>query len=255
MAEKRKFFFDLNNFNDDAEEISEEELAFREREAELIRTHGEEIERIKKNSYEQGKKDGYEDSRQSLEQKIALLLESAKQSFLELQAQESTREQRYEAEANILALYVFKGIYPAWAERYGVDEIERGIRKVLHRASNQKNILVEVAPSLREEVEQRLTPLKDALSEISFSVEGKEDLSENDFRMKWEDGGAVRDGAHLAEQILKELQQELPDLPQENLAESAETRQNEREYETLDAPVPSETDLTDSTRTPEIPDE
>jgi flagellar biosynthesis/type III secretory pathway protein FliH len=261
MTDKKKFLFDLNNFDEHEDEISEEELAFREKESELLKTHATEIERIKKQSYEQGKKDGYEDSRQSLEQKITLLLERSKHGFLELQAAEQERERRYEEEANILALRVFKGIYPAWVADYGAEEVSRNITAVLERAANQKSIQIEVAPSLQEEMQRRLAPVQDSLTDLSFTVNAAADLGESDFRMKWTDGGAVRDSAALARSILEELRQGTINETEETLDDQQQNRHNEGDIQQnvsdgnppdQDAAPPAEDEIT---KPPETQDE
>lgn len=228
MSEKKKFFFDLNNFDEHTDELSEEEVAFLEKESALKEAHKEEVQRTRENSYEKGKQDGYEEARQSLEQKIALLLENSKQGLLELQANEHLREKRYEEEAAFLALHIFKGIYPAWTEKLGLGEIEHIIQEILRRVSNQKSVIIEVNSALKEELERRMEPLRDELTPLTFDINGKDTLSEADFKVSWADGGAVRNSHELALQILNELEQSLPPSHEESLAETAETRHNKK---------------------------
>lgn len=241
MTEKKKFFFDINNFDEHADEISEEELAFIEREKELKTSHKDELLKTKNDAYEQGKKDGYEEARQSLEQKITLLLENAKHSFMELQANEQSRENRYEEEAAHLGVHVFKGIYPAWSSELGLLEIEAKIKDVLHRVTNQKSITIEITSSLAEELERRLEPIKTELGSLAIQIEGKDHMEAGDFRMAWKDGGAVRDTKKLATRILEELKAgEISsdmDMIEENLAETEETRHNEEEIQKNNPPA------------------
>lgn len=222
---KKKFFFDLHNFNDDAEEeegppppptFSEEELA-----------------KAKEDAYKKGRQDGFNESQESIEKTISLLLENAKASFLELQALENMREKRYEEEAVLLSIDLFNSIYPHWLEEKGIAEVKNAIEAVLKMASGQKNIKIEVSPDLREPIEKRLELLKEELSEISISLHANETLSNGDMRMKWDDGGAVRDSKRLAAQILQSLESELEDggvrdakSTEEALADTAETRHN-----------------------------
>ncbi len=233
MTEKKKFFFDINNFDEHADEVSEEELAFIEREKELKTSHKDELLKTKNDAYEQGKKDGYEEARQSLEQKIALLLENAKHSFMELQANEQTRENRYEEEAAHLGVHIFKGIYPAWSTELGLLEIEAKIKDVLNRVTNQKSLIIEVSSLLSEEMERRLEPIRTELGSLSIQIEGKDHMEAGDFRITWKDGGAVRDTKKLAARILEELKpgeiSSDTDMIEENLAESEETRHNKEE--------------------------
>ena len=220
---KKKFFFDLHNFNDDVEEeegppppptFSEEELA-----------------KAKDASYQKGKQDGFQESQESLEKQISILLENAKHSFLDLQEKEEKREKIYEQEAVYLALEMFQGIYPAWIEDYGPQEVENAMNDVLKGVANQQSIHIEVAPNLLEAVKERFKSIEESLDKISISFHGNESLTVADMRMKWENGGAVRDSQKLAAQILQSLKKELPERPsdkiQENLADTGEKRHNE----------------------------
>ncbi len=222
---KKKFFFDLHNFTEGAEEdegppppptFSEEELA-----------------KAREEGYQKGKKDGFDESQQSLEKTISLLLENSKQAFLELQAAEQERENLYEREAVYLSVDVFRNIYPAWVAEFGPKEVENAISDVLKTAANQQNIKIEVAPTILNAIEERLEPITAQLSDIHLIFHGNDALNENDMRLKWDNGGAVRDSEKLAAHILQALTEDLPEKPvteqtdtQEDLAEQQETRHN-----------------------------
>ena len=230
MDDRKKFLFDLHNFGDDAAEddgppppptFSEEELSA-----------------AKTAAYEQGKKDGYTDSQNSIEKQISILLENAKQSFFELQSKELEREKVYEQEAVMLALRVFEGIYPSWVSELGPEEVKNAVVNILRNAANQQNIKIDVSSNLLSAIEERLKPIQEELSGISISLNANEALSDNDMRIKWDNGGAVRDSEQLAAQILQSLKSEMPDSAlrkEEDLAEKEETRHNEEiETETPD---------------------
>lgn len=230
---KQKFFFDLHNFDEDADEPAQEEIDQEELERIAVeqdqeRQRQEEIKQAREEAYQQGKKDGFEESRQSLEQKIAHLLDTAQNSFDELQRQEHLREQRYEREAVHLSSTLLHKLFPVWADTYGLEEIEQQIREVLQRAANQQAIRIEVSPSILEELQKRLEPVITALSDISVFVSAREDLPENDFKMSWANGGAVRDSQQLVEQILQEFQSAEMGAAEEALAHPAEDLQNEK---------------------------
>ena len=230
MDDRKKFLFDLHNFGDDAAEddgppppptFSEEELSA-----------------AKTAAYEQGKKDGYTDSQNSIEKQISILLENAKQSFFELQSKELEREKVYEQEAVMLALRVFEGIYPSSVSELGPEEVKNAVVNILRNAANQQNIKIDVSSNLLSAIEERLKPIQEELSGISISLNANEALSDNDMRIKWDNGGAVRDSEQLAAQILQSLKSEMPDSAlrkEEDLAEKEETRHNEEiETETPD---------------------
>ncbi len=223
MSDKKKFFFDLHNFADDAQEdegppppptFSEEELA-----------------KAKDEAYQKGKKDGFADSQESIEKQISLLLDNAKHSFMDIQAHEMARETQYEEEAIILALHLFNSIYPAWVDTHGPQEVENAISETLKQAANQQSIRIDVAPDLLAPIEARLKPIQDELSGLSITINGVDSLSKSDMRMKWTNGGAVRDTRKLAAQILHSLTKDLPEETiqknEECLADQEETRHNE----------------------------
>ena len=206
---KEKFFFDIHKFDEDEDALTEEQIEFLEKEAEMTRSHQEQLEIVRKEAYESGKKDGIAETLLGLEQKIVVLLEEARGEFLKLQSQEHIRETRYEREAVALAVQVIEQLFPVWTKHHGQEELFAALQDILSRVRNQKEIIIQVAPSLRDEAARRLEDIKADLNGISFKVEESETLNETAFKLKWADGGAVRDGNALAAQIVQRLSSEL----------------------------------------------
>lgn len=220
--QKKKFLFDLNNFDaPEEEEIIEEEIPpppmFSE----------EELAGVRDKAYKHGKKDGYEESRQSLEQQIAHVLEQSRPEMKLFAAHEALREKRYETEVIALVEAIIRKLFPVWSNAHGQEETSAAIEKVLKQVSGKSHVIIEVAASIAEDIGKRSESLRADLAGLQVSVVPNDKLGSADFKMKWADGGAVRDANALAEQILQELM-ERQGKPQESpLAAAADNLHND----------------------------
>lgn len=208
----RKFFFDVNNFNDDYEEPVEEELppppppppTFSE----------EELEAARKDGYERGKKDGLAEAEASRQKFVSTLLETISKNFVTLFNAERERESRYEAEAVILARTIFETLFPSLNARHGLAEVETLVTRVLEGAREQPEITIEVHPDYIADVEAHARHVMAGLHGAgTVTVTGQFELGPGDCKMQWHAGGAQRSAPALAAEIQKELTRVLADRP------------------------------------------
>lgn len=203
----RKFFFDLNNF-DEADAPAEEENA----PPPPPTFSTDELEAAKTLAHEQGRQIGANEERASREQRIAQLLQQVSTQFSTLFTGEQERESRYEEEAVMLTLQVLEKIFPALNEKIGPYEAQQAIARVLKTAAGQSEITIRIHPDYAQDIEAIIAPLRDKdINPPSFHIIGDATLGPGDCRMSWSDGGAVRDAPALADVIAENLMALLPE--------------------------------------------
>jgi len=204
MAKPKKYFFDLNNFNDDfgpEPEVPPPPVFSQE-----------ELDGAQKSSYDRGKRDGLAEAKASRDKQVADLVGRIAQNFSTLFAAEDARMSLYESETICLARAIFERLFPGLNERHGLAEVERVIMGVLESHRMRPEIVIEVAPDYVEPVRISINEaLKGAHGNGSCAVEGNPALGPGDCRMRWNDGGAERGAARIAGQIAEVLEQTLAD--------------------------------------------
>jgi len=193
----KKFFFDLNIFDEDAEEEElEEDLpppppTFSE----------DELASAEKKAFQKGKQAGLQESAASREQFIAQLLEKISQEITPLAEAEIQREKRYEQEVVDLVQAIFEQLFPFYTEKIGFTELEQTISDILRRQEGQKHIQIYVHETALEGVKEHIETLKMTGKAINCEVIADPHISETGCRLAWSEGGAVKDPAALAESI------------------------------------------------------
>jgi flagellar assembly protein FliH len=200
--EGRKYFFDLNNFDGNSVPEPEEDLpppppVFSE----------DELAAAKDISFEEGRAVGHKQEQQSRAQYIAAQISELNTQILSLVLSEQMREKKFEHEVIHLCRSLIGRAFPLLTTKDGYFEIENVIARVIS-TQPKSQIHIEVPKEDVEEIKATLATLKDI--EIDrLHIIGAEDLSQGSCRMKWQDGGAIRDHAALATAILKELDEVL----------------------------------------------
>ncbi len=230
----RKFFFDLNNFDDpDAPEpdAPPPPPIFNQDELEAARTL----------SYEQGRQKGLNDANTSREQKVAQLVQQISTQFSTLFASEQERESRYEEEVIALTVQSLEKLFPAMNERIGPHEAQQAISRVLKTAGDQSEITIRIHPDFLAEVEAIVAPVRNKdINPPSFHIIGDDTLGPGDCRLHWSDGGAVRDAAQLADGIAAALMALLPEGLPSPSADSVDTLETDDKNSDINEEVHAE---------------
>jgi flagellar assembly protein FliH len=205
-AKPQKFFFDVNNFNDDFEEVVEEVIppppTFSEAELDAARAEG----------FERGKREGLAEAAASREKFVAGIMDAIAKNFATLFQAEHLRAARYEAESVHLARAIFHKLFPALSARHGLDELRAVVARVLENRREEAAVVVEVHPDYVEDVENHIKHVLAGLHVAGqCTVAGNPALGPGDCRMQWDAGGAHRGARTLAAEIEKELDQVLAD--------------------------------------------
>ena len=205
--EGRKYFFDINNFGENHVPEPEEDLpppppVFSE----------DELGAAQEVAKEAGRQIGRQEEQQSRAQYIATQISDLNTQILSLVLSEQMREKKFEQEVIHLCRTLIKKMFPALTAREGYKEIENVIERVIAKQTVSK-IYIEVPKDDAEEIQTYLLSLKD-IEPSRLHIKGVEDLAKGNCRMKWQDGGAIRDHEALAERIFAELDEVLAPLPQ-----------------------------------------
>lgn len=202
----QKFFFDTNNFDEGNEEVIEEEEppppVFSE----------SELAAAKEEAYTKGKQDGLDEAARSRETHIESILKNIETGLPSLLEQEDRRIALYEHEAVSLSLQIFKKLFPALNNKYGLTEIKEIIAAVLETQRACPEIIIEVQPDYVEDIEFFLNGAKENQDiQGVYTVKERPSLGPADCRLSWKDGGAKRDIETLKREIEKHLQETLAD--------------------------------------------
>ncbi|MCH8924579.1 MAG: hypothetical protein IH924_00405 [Proteobacteria bacterium] len=192
----------------------------------------EDLEKARTEGFAAGKESGRQEVMQSIEQQISQALSAISGQLTGLsqaQVQASERQTRSAVEA---ALTVMRKMFPHLAGRHGLAEIESVVCDCLERLRTEPRIVIRVADSLLDQVEQRVSQLA-----ARAGFDGKivflsqEGLHPGDIRVEWADGGAERDSDRLWHKIDQIIARTIG--PMQPAADAAEP-----------APVPAPTDKT-----------
>lgn len=209
----KKFLFDLHDFSNPnaAEEIEEEAPPPVFNEAEL--------DAARQEAHAQGRQVGLDEAAASREQLIANMLRNISESFSKLFAAEHIREQQFEHESVKLTSEMLEKVFPALNQKIGQEEIQNMVLGVLNTHSGQESIRIEIAPSVKSDIEELLKAHMEAHQsghekQPRYKIIEKEDLEEGECRMLWDEGGAIRSTHQIIEEIGQEFEKLLPSPPQ-----------------------------------------
>ena len=166
----------------------------------------EELEEARRSTYEQayqkGREEALAESKASRGEMIARVLQKISNDTGLLFAAEHERDALFESEVIRVALSIFEKLYPVFMETQGSEQLRRVIADILKTQEEQSEIIVETCPDSAEGVEAFLSKMTlSGNAQTRISVIANPDLSQESCQLRWKDGGAVRDGSKLAEQI------------------------------------------------------
>lgn len=208
MATKpgEKFLFDIHLF--EAEGSTPEESAPEIDPPPVVFSEAE-LEAAKAQAFAEGRRQAELEAAESRARHLAAVMEALARDTSALFAQEHLRENLYEREAVDLTLRIFEKLFPAYSRSYGFDELKAFILTVLEQHNGRKKIEIFVEPDLVEGVETFMHSLAARYSGLGFTVAADAGLTEGACKIRWEDGGAVRDSQAIAGEIHNLLREAL----------------------------------------------
>lgn len=205
--EGKKYFFDINNFDQPTGPKIDPDLPPPPPLFTL-----EELGQAKDEAYAQGHAAGIEKEKQSRGHYIAAQVGELNNEIRGLILSEQMREKRFEREVIDLCRSLIIKLFPRLNDKHGLEEIEDVIARIVSHSMTTR-MIIEVPSTDLEEVTHHLSTLKDIKQE-HLDVRGTEDLKAGSCRMKWENGGAVRDPETILARIMEELDDLLAPNPQ-----------------------------------------
>ena len=201
----QKFFFDMNNFDDD---VIDRDL-LEEEEEDLPPpppTFSEaELAAAKKQAYEEGHAAGVKEVETSRAQALANLMQKLTIDMQTLFISEHERQQAYEREVVTLSLAIFEQAFPAYQTHHGLDELTMQLREVLQAQQGQNKIEIRVSEEYAKGVEAFIEKLKAQNPDLRCVVIGDTSVADGAFKVAWDDGGAVHDSHAIAQRIVAKL--------------------------------------------------
>ena len=217
-----------------------QELARMRAEAEKPPSFSEiEMEVAKKDAFQKGHDSGSRDALTNQEERIANCLEKLITQFDHVSSTQEAYEAVQQKEIVSIAFSITKCMMPILAKHYRLEEIEELIKRVLQRNIKVTELTIYVHPLIFSDVQDRITPY---IQEGGFAnrVSLKEDseLTMDDCRVSWENGGVNRVIPQLWKEITEGLEQFLDGVPLEDLTKPKEPAiENPDEENILDGDI------------------
>ena len=209
-----KFLFDLHVFDEDGADLN---AVPDEPPPPMFAM--DEVSAAKEVAYAEGKKAGLAEAAASREQKIVQTIDRIAQNFSKLFSAEQMREKIYEKESIHLVLMAIDKMFPTLNEKLGQEDMSEALSQIVRNVSGEAEIIIEVAPDAVEDIRALLArQWPEGEKGPAFTVKGREQLGSGACALSWQDGGAVRDPAALAEKMREQI---LALLPAEKVPESA----------------------------------
>ena len=153
-----------------------------------------ELEAAKREGFEAGQQSGQAEARGSIEQSLALALQSTSEQLAELIALQREGTESRRAEAMEISLSALSALFPSLLESFGLAEIQTAIGQALKSLDEEPRVVVRVA-------DEMIDPLRGQVAELSErnGFEGKlvllpdATLGQGSVRIEWASGGAERD--------------------------------------------------------------
>ena len=206
LKPEEKFLFNLNVFDTDT--IQEADNA-QEADPPPVLYSEAELEAAKAQAYAEGRKQAAQEEAGSRARQLASVMSTIAKDTTALFAQEQLREKLYEREAVDLALKIFEKLFPTLNRTHGFEELGAFIGNVLAQHGGRKKISIHVEPELVEGVEKLMEPLSLRYEGLRYAIVANHELSSGGCKIRWEDGGAVRNSHAIAEEIHHILQESL----------------------------------------------
>lgn len=167
----------------------------------------EQLDEAKRESHEAGLIAGRKEEKEAQQQKAGLLLEDIGKKLDSLTKASTEEWQKQVEHLQQIALVIAHKILPAYVEKYGVDEIETLVSRVVSEMVREPRLVIRVSEDQFDEAKKRI----DALTQShAFAGEivilGDPTLGRSDCRVEWANGGVERDVKSLWQEIDRVLE-------------------------------------------------
>jgi flagellar assembly protein FliH len=162
----------------------------------------EDLTKARDDGFAAGKEAGQKAAKESIERDTAQALERITQQLGELGKVQSEAIMNRSRETIEIAIAVIRKLFPSLTDTHGMTEIEAIISECLTHLRSEPRVVIRVADSLLDTVNQRTKELAaKAGFEGKIVLIAQNDLPAGDVRVEWADGGAERDSGLLWREI------------------------------------------------------
>ncbi len=207
MTTNEKFLFDQNIFDDNGNiEMSNalpEAPVFSE----------DELNTAKKIAYQKGYAQAQTEARESHEKDVRAALDNVNEQLHTYMTSEQYREKLYEREVISLCTHIFETLYPHYAEKTGLENLNHAISTIVQKHSQKQELHIRIHPDVEADIRQLMDTLKTQDSDLRYTITKDQTLAPAACKIKWNNGGALHDNDTMAKEILNILKDALAGKP------------------------------------------
>ncbi|MBI1300151.1 MAG: hypothetical protein GC137_00695 [Alphaproteobacteria bacterium] len=167
-----------------------------------------ELEKIKKQAFEDGKKTGFQESEQKLTKIILSIIQKIERDLTVLFAAEDDRYAKYETESVHLTHTLFQKLYPYLYENFETDEINTALQKALHDHSTPENIKIQINPDTLAGLNALTEKLEHSLHK-NITIAADSTLAAGECHITWDHGGIIQNRQNIAYKTFSHIKQAL----------------------------------------------
>ncbi len=162
----------------------------------------EDVEKAHHQGYEKGRKEGASEAVSIAERQVAAGLEDVCDKLSEiLRRLEKANDMAAESAISVAAAMIRK-LFPAYTERFGVEEVEAMIGSAMEKVLEEPRVLIKVTPQIRTDLDEKIKTAAAARGFLGkVTVFPDPAVALGDCNIEWSGGGAERDMAALWRQI------------------------------------------------------
>jgi flagellar biosynthesis/type III secretory pathway protein FliH len=214
--ENKKYFFDLHNFDVDAE--AEKKKAKEPPEPTFSM---KDMEQARNESYEKGKSDGMEAAKESIEKRTEVVVQSLAGQLQQLESQEQNRKYDYEQSSLVLVYKTLKKVFPSLFHETKEAEVQLFLQKFFQETQNKIGFNVTIHHDLKDSIQKHVETLHPN-SELTTN----DTMPPNAATITWAKGSAHYDPEEMAQKLLDIIMDKIDDKA-ELLDDSSKTPHNE----------------------------
>lgn len=191
----QKFLFNLA-FDDEVG------CAYGEREKAKPTYSQEQIDAARQESYESGFNAGQKAMMEDQQQRMNVLLAQIDQHIGHLALASVAEWQQQLVQMQQIALVIARKIMPTYVQRYGLEEIETIVARIVSEMGREPRLVIRVSEAQFDEASKRINEITASQAYAGkVVILGDQELGESDCRVEWADGGIERDMRTIWEDI------------------------------------------------------
>lgn len=175
----KKYLFDLNNFDEDAEELK------RKKEPPVPTFSLEDMESARRQSFDKGKEEGARIAKESIEQRTEILVQSIAQNLTALDAQEEKRNTRFVDDSVLMVYKALQASLPALMHEAAENEIKQALATFFAASNRAAQYKLFIHPDMKDAIGKYVSMLHSNLT-----LETDASLPATGARVEWAAGGA-----------------------------------------------------------------